>query len=146
MRRQREDGMENVKTILFIDDNPVDRTIIERLLNKHNFNVLLAPTAEEGLELAEEHTPDLILLDILLPGISGIEVCKKLKSNSLTSKIPVIFYTSIDTPKHLIDYRSYGAIDYLQKTMLPEVVLAQIEKALILTAEGHFKADSWPSS
>ncbi len=124
--------MGNVKTVLFVDDNPVDRILIERLLTKNGFNVLLAPTAKEGLELAEEHTPDLILLDILLPGMSGIEVCKKLKNKATTSKIPVIFYTSIDTPKHLIDYQSYGAIDYLQKTMPSGIVIQQIKNALNL--------------
>lgn len=122
--------MTDVKTILFIDDNPVDRTLIERLLSKHNFNVLLASNAKDGIELAEEQTPDLILLDILLPGISGIEVCKKLKSRQTTSNIPIMFYTCIDTPKHLIDYESYGAIDYIQKTDPPEVLIRHIEYAL----------------
>lgn len=122
--------MGDIKTVLFIDDNPVDRTLIDRLLTKSNFNVLLAATAKEGMILAEEHTPDLILLDILLPGISGIEVCKKLKTRTLTSKIPVIFYTSIDTPKHLIDYESYGAIDYIQKTMPSDILIKQLKSAL----------------
>ena len=122
--------MAKVKTILFIDDNPVDRTLIERLLSKHDFNVLLAANAKDGLILAEEQTPDLILLDILLPGISGIEVSKKLKSKSMTCNIPIIFYTSIDTPKHLIDYESYGAVDYIQKTDPPEVLIKHIEYAL----------------
>ena len=124
--------MGDVKTILFIDDNPVDRTLIDRLLRKCNFNVLLASTAKDGLNIAEEHKPDLILLDILLPGISGIEVCKKLKNKSLTSKIPIIFYTSIDTPKHLIDYESYGAIDYVQKTTPSDILIKQIKLALKL--------------
>ncbi len=122
--------MADVKTILFIDDNPVDRVLMDRLLTKCNFNVLLAPSAKEGMELAEEHVPDLILLDILLPGISGIEVCKKLKKKELTKDIPVIFYTSIDTPKHLIDYQSYGAVDYIQKTMPLDVLIKQIKAAL----------------
>ena len=122
--------MGDTKTILFIDDNPVDRTLIDRLLTKHNFHVILAATAKDGIILAEEHTPNLILLDILLPGISGIEVCKKLKSKSLTSKIPIIFYTSIDTPKHLIDYESYGAVDYIQKTMPADILIRQIKNAL----------------
>jgi DNA-binding response OmpR family regulator len=120
----------NVKTILFIDDNPVDRTLIDRLLKKCNFNVLLAATAKDGINIAEEHIPDLILLDILLPGISGIEVCKKLKAKSLTSAIPIIFYTSIDTPKHLIDFASYGAIDYVQKTTPSDILIRQIKLAL----------------
>ena len=122
--------MTKVKIILFIDDNPVDRTLMDRLLRNHGFQVLLAPNAEDGLDLAKDKAPDLILLDILLPGISGIEVCKKLKNNPITKAIPVIFYTSIDTPKHLIDYRSYGAIDYVQKTTLPEILIGQIKNVL----------------
>ncbi len=122
--------MAAVKKILFIDDNPVDRTLIERLLTKHNFEVILAENAKEGLDLAEDEKPDLILLDILLPGISGIEVCKKLKTKQVTCNIPVLFYTCIDTPKHLIDYESYGAVDYIQKTDPPEVLIKQIKYAL----------------
>jgi DNA-binding response OmpR family regulator len=118
------------KTILFIDDNPVDRTLISRVLSKHDFNVLLAEDGITGLQMSQDEKPDLILLDILLPGISGIELCKKLNKNPLTHGIPVIFYTSIDTPKHLIDYASYGARDYLQKTMPPEELVAAIKAIL----------------
>ena len=124
--------MAEKKTILFIDDNPVDRTLIERLLTKNDFNVLLAESAKDGLELAEGQAPDLILLDILLPGISGIEVCKKLKAKQITSDIPIMFYTSIDTPKHLIDYESYGALDYIQKTDPPDVLIKHIKYVLEL--------------
>ncbi len=124
--------MADKKRILFIDDNPVDRTLIERLLLKYDFQVFLAESANEGLDLAEQKLPDLILLDILLPGMSGIEVCKKLKNKEKTSQIPVIFYTSIDTPKHLIDYKSYGAVDYVQKTDPPEVLINQVRIALKL--------------
>jgi len=118
------------KTILFIDDNPVDRTLISRVLTKYDFNVLLAEDGPMGLHMSQEGHLDLILLDILLPGISGIELCKKFKKNPVTSEIPVIFYTSIDTPKHLIDYASYGARDYLQKTMPPEELVAAIKFVL----------------
>ena len=103
--------MAGKQKILFIDDNPVDRTLIQRLLTKYNYHVILSEDGAKGLRLAQEEKPDLILLDILLPGISGIELCKKLKKNPLTQNIPVIFYTSIDTPKHLIDYTSYVAQD-----------------------------------
>ena len=80
--------------------------------------------------MAQEENPDLILLDILLPGISGIELCKKLRRGPDTWRIPVIFYTSMDTPKHLIDYTSYGARDYIQKTMPPEELIAAIKFVL----------------
>lgn len=103
---------------------------MDRLLKRYRFNVLLAANAKDGLKLVEERHPDLILLDIILPGISGIEVCKKLKSESATSSIPVIFYTAIDIPKHLIDYASYGAVDYVQKTMPADVLIRQIRSVL----------------
>lgn len=122
--------MAEKKTILFIDDNPVDRTLIGRLLSKYEFNVLLAEDGAEGLRMAQENKPDLILLDILLPHISGIELCKKFKKNEAIREIPVIFYTSIDIPKHLIDYSSYGARDYIQKTMPPEDLVALIKTVL----------------
>jgi len=115
---------------LFIDDNPVDRTLISRLLAKYDFNVLLAEDGSIGLSKALEHRLDLILLDILLPGISGIELCKKFKQNTSTKDIPVIFYTSIDTPKNFIDYASYGARDYIQKNTPPEELVAAIREAL----------------
>jgi DNA-binding response OmpR family regulator len=122
--------MPEKKTILFIDDNPVDRTLISRLLSKYDFNILLAVDGPSGLRMAQENRLDLILLDILLPGISGIELCKKFKKNSVTQEIPVIFYTSIDTPKHLIDYVSYGARDYIQKTTPPEELVSSIRAVL----------------
>src|ERR1700689_20084 len=122
--------MPDQKVILFIDDNPVDRVLINKLLIKSDFFVHLAEDGTLGLKMAQEKRPDLILLDILLPGISGIELCKKLKKTKDTQDIPVIFYTSIDTPKHLIDYASYGAQDYVQKTMPPEELIASIRAVL----------------
>jgi DNA-binding response OmpR family regulator len=122
--------MDKVKTILFIDDNPVDRTLISRLLKKSGLEVFLAEDGSTGQRIAQEKNPDLIILDILLPGISGIELCKYFKQNDLTRHTPIIFYTSIDTPKHLIDYASYGAQDYIQKTMPPEELLASMRSIL----------------
>jgi DNA-binding response OmpR family regulator len=122
--------MASQRKILFIDDNPVDRTLISRLLSKYDFEVILAEDGVIGLRMAQEEKPDLILLDILLPHISGIELCKKFKKNLATQNIPVIFYTSIDTPKHLIDYASYGARDYIQKTTPPEELIASIRSIL----------------
>ena len=122
--------MAEKKTILFIDDNPVDRTLISRLLAKYDFEVLLAEDGLVGERMAQENALDMILLDILLPGISGIELCKKFKQNPITQAVPIIFYTSIDTPKELIDYASYGARDYIQKTTPPEELIASIRAVL----------------
>jgi len=118
------------KKVLFIDDNPVDRALISALLEKYDFEVLLAPDGPTGLRLIQENKFDIILLDILLPGISGIELCKKIKKNPATEDIPVIFYTSIETPKNLIDYASYGARDYIQKMTPPQELVDSIRAIL----------------
>jgi len=122
--------MADKKTILFVDDNNVDRTLISRLLEKHDFNVLLAEDGAGGLHMAQGQALDLILLDILLPGISGIELCKRFKGNPTTKDVPVVFYTSIDVPKEFIDYASCGASDYIQKNISPQELIATI-KALL---------------
>ncbi|MBL8014481.1 MAG: response regulator [Candidatus Omnitrophica bacterium] len=112
--------------VLFVDDNPVDRAYIEGVLKKHNFQVLLAESGDEALKVVEQAVPDLILLDILLPKVSGIEVCKRLKALPKLTQVPVIFFTSMETPKNLIDYAGYGAVDYLHKSIPSETLVAQI--------------------
>jgi DNA-binding response OmpR family regulator len=116
--------------ILFIDDNAIDRALIGSLLTKHDFQVFLAVDGVIGLQMALDDKPDLILLDILLPHISGIELCKKFKEHPDTQNIPVVFYTSLDTPKDLINYSSYGAEDYIPKTLPPEELIAEIRSIL----------------
>ncbi len=116
--------------ILFVDDSPVDRAYIEGVLVNNGFNLLLAENHEEAVKFARENKPDLILLDILLPKVSGIEVCKQMKADELTRHIPIIFYTAIDTPKDLINYSGYGAVDYLHKSIPPVVLVEQIRAAI----------------
>jgi DNA-binding response OmpR family regulator len=116
--------------VLFVDDSPVDRAYIEGVLVHNGFEMLLAENYEEAILLAKERKPDLILLDILLPKVSGIEVCKKIKADDAIKHIPVIFYTAIDTPKNLINYAGYGAVDYLHKSIPPVLLVEQIRSAI----------------
>ena len=116
--------------VLFVDDSPVDRIYIEGVLTKNNFEVLLAEGGEEAMKIAREETLDLILLDILLPKISGIEICKQMKADRTIKDVPIIFFTSIDTPKGLINYAGYGAVDYLHKSIPPEILVEQILSAI----------------
>jgi CheY-like chemotaxis protein len=122
--------MSDKKRILFIDDNPTDRALISSILTKYDFQVLLAVDGIIGLKMAQEEKPDLILLDILLPHISGIELCKKMKQDPITQDIPIVFYTSLDTPKELINYASYGAQDYIPKTMPPDELITGLNSIL----------------
>ena len=117
--------------VLFIDDSPVDRAYIEGVLTHNGFELLLAENHEQAIIIAREKKPDLILLDILLPKVSGIEVCKQMKADEIIKNIPIIFYTSIDTPKNLINYAGYGAVDYLHKSIPPVLLVEQIRAAII---------------
>jgi CheY-like chemotaxis protein len=122
--------IEGKKTVLYIDDNPVDRRLISQVLAKNDFIVLLAEEGNSGMKTAQEQKPDLILLDLFLPGMSGIEICKKLKKDPATQGIPVVFYSAMDTPKEMMDYAVYGARDYLLKKMSPEGLVAAIKSIL----------------
>ena len=118
------------RRILFIEDDEIQRKVIEKRLTKRNFRVILASSGEAGLEIARNEKPDLILLDIVLPGINGIEVCKRLKKDESTKNIPVISLTGMDTPKNLIDCYEYGAEDFLNKSVSPKLLISQIELTL----------------
>lgn len=86
--------MNHKKKILFIEDEPDQITIVCMRLEKSGFAALSADTGEEGLRLAIQEKPDLILLDIIMPGMDGFEVCRKLRSNPVTKKIPIIATTA----------------------------------------------------
>lgn len=116
--------------VLFVDDSPVDRAYIDGILTKHNFEVILAESGEQAMKILKDRVPDLILLDILLPHVSGIEICKRMKAETNLIKVPIIFFTSIDTPKNLINYAGYGAVDYLHKSIPPEILVEQILAAI----------------
>ena len=128
-KKKSKENLENY-SILFIDDSEMDRRFIERIFTKRNFRVFLSADGEAGLEAAAKEKPDLILLDIVLPGISGIEVCKKLKKDEKTKDIPVVFLTGMDTPKNLIDCYEYGAEDFLNKSIHPKALISQVEQVI----------------
>ena len=118
------------KRVLVIEDEQLTRQALVDELQNEGFEVLLAESGDEGIKIAREKLPNLILLDILLPKISGIEICKRMKADAAIKHIPVIFFTSIDTPKSLINYTGYGAIDYLHKSIPPELLIEQVRVAI----------------
>ncbi|WP_299181663.1 two-component system response regulator [uncultured Neptuniibacter sp.] len=125
--------MSNVlKTILVVDDEPINIMVLSNLL-KSDYRVLAAKNGEEALQRAQsEHTPDLILLDVMMPDIDGFQVCSLLKNNPDTSHIPVIFITAmneeIDEEKGL----KAGAIDYITKPISPTLVIARVRNHILL--------------
>ncbi len=118
--------------ILVVDDNPTNLEVISTTLNNNGFKVAVATDGESTLELAKYRPPDLILLDVMMPGIDGFETCRRLKENSLTTAIPVIFMTALNDTINKVKGLSLGAVDYITKPIRSEEVLARIKVHLHL--------------
>jgi CheY-like chemotaxis protein len=117
-------------TILVVDDNPVNVKIIEILLGKNGYRTASTMKGNECIETAKKLKPELILLDIGMPGISGIEVCRVLKQEDTTSDIPVIFVTASTDDETLNNAFESGGTDYVRKPVNKIELLARIKSAL----------------
>lgn len=117
--------------LLIIEDDPFAQRMYQRLFAHENHEILLASDGKQGLELAFKILPNLILLDILLPSISGLEVLEKLKINEKTKTIPVLIISNLAGEDTVADAKKLGAEEYILKAdFLPEQVLAQVNKYL----------------
>lgn len=112
--------------ILIVEDEPINQSLIIEALSDYGFNLLTAENGEDGIKLARSNKPDLILLDIRMPGIDGFEVCSRLKSDETTLSIPIIFLTALtDTDKKLRAFQ-LGGVDYITKPYASEEVRARV--------------------
>lgn len=127
------------KKVLVVDDEKDIVDILKYNLESENeFEVYTAKDGKEALELTEHVTPDLILLDIMMPEVNGFEVCKQLKINPDTSKIPIIFLTAKENEIDEILGLEIGADDYISKPISPRKVLARI-KSVIRRTSGDYE-------
>ena len=106
------------KTILAVDDDPSVLIYLEQILKDEGYRVLTAPQAEVALQLLEVERPDLLVLDIEMPGMSGLELLERVRRKKETSKIPAVFLTVKDTPSDEIKGLREGGVDYLGKDVL----------------------------
>jgi putative two-component system response regulator len=125
-------------TVLVVDDTPDNLSLMSGLL-KDDYKVKVANNGEKALKIAQsENPPDLILLDIMMPGMDGYEVCQHLKANPATRDIPVIFLTAkveVEDEKRGLEL---GAVDYLTKPVSPPIVMARVKNHLALKAHADF--------
>jgi len=117
--------------ILLVDDVPTNIHILNGIF-KDLYEVRMATSGSQALELCRTHPPDLVLLDILMPGIGGLEVCRALKNDPLTREIPVIFVTSHNDPEQETRGLEAGAVDFISKPVNAAVVLARVRTHLTL--------------
>ncbi len=124
--------MSEQQTVLVVEDSPVNRKILTELLSRQGYKTLAVDSGEEALTLLKTERPDLIILDILLPGINGYLTCEQLKSDDQTRDIPVIFISSLDTTEDKLVGFEAGGVDYITKPFRPAEVLVRISTHLRL--------------
>ncbi|RKZ93346.1 MAG: hypothetical protein DRR19_01485 [Candidatus Parabeggiatoa sp. nov. 1] len=122
----------NKGTLLIIDDLPDNIKVLRAFLSHAGFDVLIAGEGEEGLQATEHAHPDLILLDIMMPGMDGFEVCQRLKSQENTKYIPIIFLTALTEVADKMKGFKLGAADYITKPFQQEEVLARVNAHITL--------------
>ena len=123
------DSKNREQLILIVDDEPRNIRILNQSLGP-SYLTKEAKTGEEALTLLDCDIPDLILLDVMLPEMSGFEICKVLKSNPETNSIPVIFLTARAMPVDIKEALSLGAVGYLAKPFDPMTLVTQINEIL----------------
>lgn len=117
--------------ILVVDDAPTNLQILRQVLHE-DYRLLFALDGEKALKLAQEELPNLILLDVMMPGLTGLETCQQLKANPSTTAIPVIFVTALSEVSDESAGFAVGAVDYITKPISPPVVRARVKTHLSL--------------
>jgi DNA-binding response OmpR family regulator len=113
--------------ILIVDDNPNNIKVLFDVLETAGFRTLIARDGQDALNKLDRAKPDLILLDVMLPGINGFEACKQIKDNPVTAAIPVIFMTALSETDDKMQAFCCGAVDYITKPLQHDEVLARIK-------------------
>jgi PAS domain S-box-containing protein len=122
------------QTVLIVDDTPANVGVLVDYLEDHGFRVVVAQDGEEGLRRAQFAQPDLILLDVMMPGMDGFEACRRLKAVPECADIPVIFMTALADSAEKVNGFEVGAVDYVTKPFQIEEVLARVNTHLSLRA------------
>ncbi|MDY6945567.1 MAG: DNA-binding response regulator [Pseudomonadota bacterium] len=113
-------------TVLVVDDTPETLGFLTDTLDHAGFTVLIATDGDSALELVDQITPDLVLMDAVMPGMSGFEACRKLKREKLLAHLPVIFMTGLSETEHVVAGLTAGGVDYVIKPIVIDELLARI--------------------
>lgn len=122
-------------TILVADDEPVNRALIQRRLERDGYRVLTAKNGSEAVEKTKESLPDLVILDVMMPEMDGMDACRLIKESEETRDIPIIFLSARDETEMKVSGLTLGANDYISKPFKAEELLARVRVAIRLKRE-----------
>jgi two-component system response regulator MprA len=112
-------------TVLAIDDDPAMTELLDLLLKTHGYTVLTANTGEDGIAITRNESPDVIILDLMMPGMDGWQVCNQIR---YFSNIPILVFSALDSPGIVASALDSGADDYLVKPVASGVLVAHLNK------------------
>jgi DNA-binding response OmpR family regulator len=124
-------------TVLVVDDTPETLGFLTDTLDHAGFTVLIATDGGSALNLVDQITPDLVLMDAVMPGMTGFEACRKLKREKLLSHLPVIFMTGLSETEHVVEGLAAGGVDYVTKPIVIDELLARIRVHLANARIAH---------
>ena len=113
-------------TVLVVDDTPDTLGFLTDTLDHAGYTVLIATDGDSALDLVDQITPDLVLMDAVMPGMNGFEACRKLKREKMLSHLPVIFMTGLSETEHVVEGLAAGGVDYVTKPIVIDELLARI--------------------
>lgn len=116
--------------VLIVDDSPTEIHVIKTALERHGYETISAASGEEGVEIAKSSNPDLILMDVVMPGVNGFQATRQLTKDPKTSAIPVIMVTTKDQETDRIWGMRQGAVDYLVKPVSEDDLVKKAGEAL----------------
>ncbi|MCB0833355.1 MAG: response regulator, partial [Bacteroidetes bacterium] len=124
--------MREKSVVLIVDDNPTNLSVLFNALRDSEFKVLAAQDGASAIQQAQHIKPDIILLDVMMPGLNGFETCKRIKDNPETRDIPVIFMTALSDINDKVNGFNVGAVDYVTKPLQHEEVVMRLSTHLRL--------------
>lgn len=124
-------------TVLVVDDTPETLGFLTDTLDHAGFTVLIATDGASALELIEQITPDLVLMDAVMPGFSGFETCRRMKGEKMFAHLPVIFMTGLSETEHVLEGLAAGGVDYVTKPIVLDELLARIRVHLANARAAH---------
>jgi DNA-binding response OmpR family regulator len=120
------------ETILIVDDTPANLGVLVETLGAAGYQLMVAEDGEEALAQTAQTKPDLILLDVMMPGIDGFETCRRLRAQRTTAEVPVLFMTALSETTDKVKAFGAGGVDYITKPIEHEEALARIRTHLTL--------------